>query len=121
MEPSNQARPSPFRSRLAWTFSALYLLAAAVIFREALTCTTIACDLVAIPVALPTGLVLSPLLDWIHFFLPIPTYDPSNSLRDPLFIGLVVTANTLFYFGAGVLLSRWIYRRRRRAHPPETA
>lgn len=121
MDSSTLPSPSPLRSKPAWAFTGIYLLGAAVLFREALTCDPIACDLVALPVALPAGLFLSPLLDWIHFFFPIPVYDPASPLREPLFIGLAVMANSLVYFGAGVLLSRWIHRRRRRAHPPETA
>jgi hypothetical protein len=102
-----------FRNRTGWAFVVLYLVLAAVLFPRASTCSGWVCDLVALPAAVPVGLLLAPLLDFLDdvFVLSI---SPVGYFRDPAFIAATVLGNAVCYYGLGVLASRlagWVKAR----------
>jgi len=106
------------RSRTGWTLVGAYLVFAALLFRQASTCTSFLCDLVALPVALPHGLPVAWLIDWIHWMHPIPAHVPSVHFGHVYFILPTVAANAVLYYLAGHLIEASVRRwRRGRAEP----
>ena len=106
------------RSRTGWVLVVAYLVVAALLFGQARACTGWLCDLVAVPVALPLGLPVAWLIDWIHWMHPIPGHVPSVHFGHAYFILPTVAANAVLYYLAGHLIDasvRWW--RRRRARP----
>lgn len=93
-----------WKSRTGWAFVVAYLILAALLFYQALTCRDWVCDLVALPVALPLGFPISWLIDRIDFYFQIPGHVRSSHFRNWYFILPTVSANTIFYFWAGRLL-----------------
>lgn len=87
-------------------FAALYLMPAAFLFREALTCGTMLCDLVAFPVFVPAGLVY-----WLPFSKLGPlTYVPNPMSQWRFVIPTMVTNLVSYYFlgwGVGTVARKW--------------
>lgn len=93
-----------------------YLLFAAVLFHEALTCTRALCDLAAIPAIVPFGFPVAWLTDWLDGIFLFPGYTPGGQLRYWTFILPTVALNALFYAWVGGQVARlWNWWQRRRA------
>lgn len=73
-----------------------------VLFYQAFTCEGWVCDSVALPAAVPVGLLVVPLLDWLDavFVLPYGT----AYLRNAYVVVPVVLGNMLFYYWLGAMI-----------------
>ena len=100
-------------SRTGRTLVVAYLVAAALLFGRASTCTSFLCDLVALPVALPLGLPVAWLIDWIHWMQPIPGHVPSAHFGNAYFLLPTVAANAVLYYLSGHLIEASVRRWRR--------
>lgn len=100
------------KSPTACLLLAVYLALACLLFHEALTCTGWACDLVALPVALPLGLPLAWLFNGLDSLFILPDLS-AGLMRKWHFILPTVAANAVFYFWVGRQLEkliRWLLR-----------
>lgn len=91
-----------WRSRTGWIFCAFYLIAAVILFGEAVTCTGWDCDLVAIPVHLPMGYFCYMLYQFsgLEFI-----FGPETFLSPTKFIVPTILMNALFYYFIGYAAS----------------
>ena len=106
-ESSTNASPA---SRTGLVLAAVYLLFAALLFHEALTCVGWVCDLVSLPVVLPFGWPIAWLTDQLHGIVPIPGHTVTAHLRNWYFILPTALANVLFYYWLGRQIERLVRR-----------
>lgn len=107
-------RTAWWSSKAGWAFLVAYLVLAAVLFHEALTCTGWVCDLAAIPAMVPLGFPIAWITDGLDRIFVFPGHVPSFHLRNWYFILPTVVANSLFYFWLGRQAGRlfgWLSRR----------
>ena len=101
------AWPSLWRSRTGWGFATVYLVAALFLFHYAMTCHDWMCDLAAVPVFFPGGLI--PWLPFSGRFDYVP--DP---MRRWAFVIPAVLLNLGIYYLIGFAIGaggRKLYRR----------
>jgi len=118
--PGDVGSPPPgclWRSPTGWALLTAYLIPAGLLFYRALTCTGWVCDLVALPVAIPLGLPIAWLTDWIHAQVEIPGHIKSFHFRNTYFILPTVAANAILYYWVGRQIERLIRRWRGRSRP----
>lgn len=98
-----------WRSRSGWCLAALYLAAAGILFSRAMTCASMLCDLVAMPVFLPAG--------WLYW---LPFSGSLNYVADPMrrweFVIPAIITNAAIYYFAGFAIASGI---RRLSAPPD--
>lgn len=102
------------KSRTGWVLLFVYLILAAYLFHEALTCRDWVCDLVALPAVFPLGFVIIWLLQGVDYVFVLPPELTQGLLRKWPFILSTVLINAMFYFWAGWQLEqlmRWVHRR----------
>jgi hypothetical protein len=92
-----------WRSKTGWIFVAIYLVAAFFLFRDALTCGGMLCDLPAIFVFLPAGEVYYVVSNFLF------GYDP-GPFREWRFIIPSVLTNVVLYYFLGRLMG-WLTMR----------
>lgn len=90
-----------WRSRSGWFLAGIYMVAAIILFHEAMTCTSMFCDLVAMPVFLPAG--------WIYW---LPFSGALNYVADPMrrweFVIPVTATNAVIYYFLGFAIASGI-------------
>lgn len=103
------------KSRTGWVLLVAYLILAAYLFHEALTCRDWVCDLVALPAVFPLGFGIVWLLQGLDYLFVLPPELTQGLLRKWPFILSTVLINAMFYFCAGWQLEKLLRRLRRRA------
>lgn len=101
----NPPASSPIPHAVGWTFIAIYLVIATLMFYDAKTCAEMLCDLAALPALFPFGFLFYWLVDSNYFSYPTSSGLPGDHLRSWYFILPTVVANSVFYYWAGRMLA----------------
>lgn len=88
-----------WRSRSGWTLALLYLVAAIILFHQAMACMTMFCDSAALPVFLPAG--------WLYW---LPFSGSLNYVADPMrhwqFVIPAAVTNAIVYYFVGLAIGQ---------------